>query len=146
MSFFRKKSKPVDAGQTSCSVLVQEIGENQRQEERRADRRHGCDLPAFCEAVAGKERTAWTAHVNNISASGLALHAERRFEPGTILGIMPGRTDICPSNLWARVVRVQPDGSGGWIMGCRLACRLSDEEVHQLLETWGDRKTQGMDG
>jgi hypothetical protein len=68
--------------------------------------------------------------IQNVSSTGIGLVLGRRFEPGTTLSVeLPG-TDRRP--LLARVVQVQRQPDGRWLLGCTLASRLSEEEVEQM--------------
>ena len=123
MSFLRKKSKSKVLARVAPPV------------ERRVAPRLPCSLPGWCAPAIGPGDSLCPTRVTNISAKGLTLSADRRFEPGTILTILPPSKDKT-GNLLARVVRVMPDGAGQWIMGCRLVFPLSEEEVRILLRAW----------
>jgi hypothetical protein len=103
-------------------------------QERRAEPRYPCSLTVGCEPVAGKGQEPWGAEVRDISASGIALIVERRFEPGTILVVMPPEQFETPASLLARVVRAQAYGSGRWIIGCKLVNRLGEDDLRGLLD------------
>jgi len=68
-----------------------------------------------------------------VSANGIALVVNRRFEPGTVLEIELGATRESPSRaLRARVVRLTARGGGKWLLGCVLATGLSDADLRGL--------------
>jgi hypothetical protein len=133
--FFRKKSKPANSGSASYAVVVRDASADDLQAERRADPRQDCVMPAWCAPAAGIELSPWVTLVTDISANGLALSTDRRFEPGTVLVILPPRKDM-PGNLLARVIRATPEGVGRWRIGCRLSFPLGEDQVRTLLGTW----------
>jgi hypothetical protein len=140
MFFFRKKTKSTNSGSESYAVLVRDAREEEFDGERRKDPRQDCSLPAWCDPVAGYGHSPWVTLVTDVSVNGLALFADRRFEPGTILVILPPHKDM-PGNLLARVTRARSAGSGRWMIGCRLVFPLSEEEIRTLLDAWQlDRK------
>jgi serine/threonine protein kinase len=74
--------------------------------ERRAHVRFGSRLKGTCRPLAAERKWSWTAKVRDISASGVGLLINRRFEPGTVLRVkLPGAAS---RRLYlVRVVRVQ---------------------------------------
>ena len=129
MSFLWKKSK------SRVLVRYAYACKDAPSVERRADPRQTCNLPGWCAPAIGPGDSLRPTRVMNISAKGLALSTDRPFEAGTIISILPLSKNMT-GNLLARVVRVMPDGTGQWIMGCRLVFPLSEEEVHTLLRAW----------
>jgi hypothetical protein len=68
-----------------------------------------------------------------VSAGGLCLVLNRRFERGAGLAIeLPGTDPESPSTLLARVMNVRADGPGAWVLGCAFVSPLSDEELQAL--------------
>jgi hypothetical protein len=78
------------------------------------------------------------AFIKNISATGIGLLLSHEVAPDAVLfvqlrGLRRGgsRTHL------ARVVHVTPGGPGRWLVGCRLTCTLSDEELREALREDG---------
>ena len=70
--------------------------------------------------------------MRDVSATGIGLQLNRRFEPGTVLRVkLPGRSGR--RYYLVRVVRVQTHSARTWVLGCVFPRRLSDEEVATLL-------------
>lgn len=55
--------------------------------ERRATVRHEIDMESSCEMVLQSKPTAWSATIQDVSATGLCLRMRRRFEIGTSLRV-----------------------------------------------------------
>jgi serine/threonine protein kinase len=105
-------------------------------EERRKAARFPCGIEGSCRPLSGEKRTRWKGKVTDISATGVGLQLYRRFEPGAVLLLaLPGVRPNASGGLMARVVRVQQQSARRWFVGCRLAARLSDEELKELRET-----------
>ena len=57
----------------------------------------------------------------------------RRFEIGTVLAVEPlGSGQDTPSLLLAKVVRVQAQPKGEWLLGCKLMRKLEEEQISAL--------------
>jgi PilZ domain len=125
---------PMDAAHASFPVLVKDLPEDDL--ERRADIRFDCNLPAWCDPLAGDGQKTWSAEIKDISAGGMALLAERCFEPGTVLVIEPPRKADISASLLARVVRAERHDTGKWTMGCQLVYRMGDDKLRELLNVW----------
>jgi hypothetical protein len=77
----------------------------------------------------------WKAKIRNISTRGLGLVLGRRFEPGAGLAIEIPETDTRPADtLLAKVVRVNPQPDGSWLLGCAFVSELGDDELEALLQ------------
>jgi serine/threonine protein kinase len=100
--------------------------------DRRVHIRYVSQMKGSCRAVGAERRVRWTAQIRDISAGGIGLVINRRFEPGTVLRVkLPGSSS---RRLYlVRVVRVKADTARTWIAGCVFARPLSDEEVQSLL-------------
>jgi serine/threonine protein kinase len=100
--------------------------------DRRAYIRYVSQVKGSCRAVGGERRVRWTARIRDISAGGIGLIINRRFEPGTVLRVkLPGSSS---RRLYlVRVVRVEPNTARTWIVGCVFPRPLSEEEVQTLL-------------
>jgi hypothetical protein len=80
--------------------------------------------------MARSSAGSWPARAVNISASGIALALERRFEPGTILSIRLESPDgQITRNLLLRVVYAKTQVDGSWRVGCAFGSQLRDHEL-----------------
>jgi hypothetical protein len=101
--------------------------------ERRAAVRYRCKIKGKCRLLVGDDRMSWHGDVQDVSRMGIGLVLSRRFEPGTALTVeLDGVTAGTVSTLWVRVVRVQKEPSGQWLVGCQLAQGLSPEDLQTL--------------
>jgi hypothetical protein len=102
--------------------------------ERRGIVRYPAVLQTSCQPLVRLKDGEWPARAVNISATGLCLVLQRRFEKGTNLVIeILGRHDRLTRQLLSRVVRVRRESSGEWVIGCKLFRQLSDAELQELL-------------
>lgn len=100
--------------------------------DRRACVRYASRQKGTCRALAAEKKWQWTATVRDVSATGIGLVLNRRFEPGTVLRVrLPGRSGR--RFYLVRVVRVQAQSARKWVVGCVFPRRLSDDEVATLL-------------
>ncbi len=102
--------------------------------DQRAHARHPTQLDSRCLPVAGHKENVWTASVCDISQSGIGLIVNRRFEVGTVLELwLPDQIEEAPHHLLVRVMRHEARSSRKWMLGCRFASLLSEEELKALL-------------
>jgi diguanylate cyclase (GGDEF)-like protein len=94
--------------------------------ERRATARVLCDHPVQVRADVDAGEPG-LAIVRNLSTAGVGLHMERRLLEGALLIIEPLHPGGAKT-LLARVVRLAEE-PGGWLHGCVLCGRLSEEEL-----------------
>jgi CheY-like chemotaxis protein len=108
-----------------------------RGEERRACVRYLCQLDGSCQPI-GQPTTgdSWLGKLRDISANGVKVLLNRRFEIGTLLVLELPRPGWDVSRmLLCRVVRVAKEPLGSdWEVGCTLDRELSDDEVQSFLE------------
>ncbi|MFQ3591931.1 MAG: PilZ domain-containing protein [Gemmataceae bacterium] len=95
--------------------------------------RFDCAVPTTCQPPSSWAKDPWHAVIRNISASGMCLTLQRRFEPGSGLAIELPADDGSHSTVLARVAHVQAYEGGGWILGVKLISELSEEEIAQVL-------------
>jgi hypothetical protein len=99
--------------------------------ECRVYERHACKVPALCQPAASNEMR-WEAIVEDISKSGVRLRLRRRFEPRSGLAVeLPGKNGH--ETVYVKVMNVESDGNGSYVLGCKFMSELSDEEVERLL-------------
>jgi hypothetical protein len=83
--------------------------------------------------MAGRDDSA-PALVENISNTGLRLVLRRCYEPGRVLAVSWRHAHgVTQRTLLAHVIHARNVGDGTWSMGCRLAARVSDDEIVELL-------------
>jgi len=72
--------------------------------------------------------------LKDASAGGFCLVLDRPLAVGARLVVqLPGRRRGSTLSRSARVLRVEMDGAGQWLVGCQLTVRLSDEELRALI-------------
>jgi hypothetical protein len=103
-------------------------------EDRRFQARQPFKLGMSCKLV-GSGQSTWQGECCDLSQGGIRLMLNRRFEPQTLLLIdLPVDNPSLVSSLLVRVVWTKKQGSRGWLVGCALACPLSDEEFALLID------------
>ncbi|HJT76557.1 MAG TPA: PilZ domain-containing protein [Gemmataceae bacterium] len=103
-------------------------------EERRAFPRYPVDWEVVCKALAAGQRDSWQARALNVSAGGLGVVLERRFERGTTLTVQLQHAPAeAPRTLLARVMHATRLPDGGWLHGLSLLRPLQEEQ----LRAWG---------
>jgi hypothetical protein len=98
--------------------------------------RHPCDLQTSCQPLAsrGGGDFMWGGTVRDISANGIGLLLNRRFEPGTRLVIeLPSLACGTRQSVLARVVHATPLAIGFWLLGCVFSAPLPEDEFHALI-------------
>jgi serine/threonine protein kinase len=102
--------------------------------ERRATVRYPAQLESSCRPLRGEKQSCWQATVRDVSARGVSLLINRRFEPGALLIVeLPATNQSLIRLLLARVVRVQANAPKRWTLGCKLCRELSNEDVQAML-------------
>jgi serine/threonine protein kinase len=86
----------------------------------------------LCKPLQRAPDKSWSGHVLNISETGLCIELTRRYEPGTLLTIVPQDTESGRRSMVARVVWVRPGTPKQWIIGCKFDKPLCDFEVDAL--------------
>lgn len=103
-------------------------------EERRAFRRYAADLKVSCRPLGAAIADSWPARLRDISAGGVGLVVERRFEPGTMLAVdLVNTASGSPRTLLSRVRHVTAQPGGEWLLGVALLREMNEDE----LRTWG---------
>jgi hypothetical protein len=97
--------------------------------ERRGAIRHLCGRLTRCRFISLFQCPPWSAVIRDISTTGIGLVINEPPAPGTFLAI-----DLSDRRrVGAQVVAVCSQGSAGWLVGCVLLRRLTDDEVVDLL-------------
>ena len=98
--------------------------------ERRAVIRYLCNLETTCQPIVGTGAKSWSARAVDISARGISLVLDRRFERGAILSIrLESQDGQTTRNLLLRVAYAKAHGDGSWRLGCAFASELGQEEL-----------------
>jgi hypothetical protein len=103
--------------------------------ERRAWVRYYSSLRTLCQASSARIEDFWQlAKILDISVSGVSLYLNRPFEVDCTLVVDPlhPKATTLPS-IVARVVHVQPQDHGGWLMGCEFEHPLTEEQLQALI-------------
>jgi serine/threonine protein kinase len=97
--------------------------------EQRAAPRYPTDFTAFCCPLQGNRRP-WQAAVQELSRTGLRLQMERRFEPGTILGVEVTDPVQDATVTWLVQVRwVRETAEKQWQLGCSFHRELCEDDL-----------------
>jgi hypothetical protein len=107
-----------------------------RRELRETDR-HPCSPDAQARILVWPNFTPQTAIVRDVSAAGVGLLFSRPLRPGARLSLQLGG-HVMARAVAARVVHCTPQGGEWWLIGCRLARPLTDEELDSLLDAVDD--------
>jgi hypothetical protein len=100
--------------------------------ERRAQVRYRCERPAVGRVFIASSYRSLPARIFDLSAKGIGLLTEQRFEPGTRLNVeLEGSS--AAFEIVADVVHATAQPDGGWLCGCALVWQLSDDELRLLL-------------
>ncbi len=103
--------------------------------ENREQPRFPCTLASVCRPSSHAfSEGNWPARVEDISASGVRLLLNRRFEVGTSLILQVGDPAGHSCTMLARVVWVAGPRPGHWLLGCSLSQGLSNEELRGLVQ------------
>src|SRR5262249_11245335 len=101
--------------------------------DRRGAARYPSSLRVVCYPASGSLAERRQARVRNVSKTGIGLHVDRRWEPGTELVVeFPAEAPNKPRLLRVRVVHATPQIGGCFLIGCQLQSPLSDEDVKAL--------------
>lgn len=101
-------------------------------EEERAERRYPARAEARCRRLPGGSQD-WSAKIRDVSATGICLELDRRYEPGTILSVALGGEEPTATYL-VRVQWVRQVTARRWAVGCAFSRRLTAGELSSLLE------------
>jgi hypothetical protein len=101
---------------------------------RRSETRYHCAPVTAARLSPAKGRDARRAWVLNLSASGIGLLLDTAIEPDSplVIHLQSARTGVV-FDLLARVVHATPQKNGEWLVGCKLAARLSQDDLDALL-------------
>jgi hypothetical protein len=102
--------------------------------------RHPTKLPSACEPIAlptaSQPEMRWRAEACDISAGGIGLAVERRFEKGSTLIVELRSRHGGVHTLTVTVVHVRPR-ERGWVLGCQWATPFTEKELEAFLPSPG---------
>jgi hypothetical protein len=103
-------------------------------EERRCAERLPCGLQPFWRVEGQEQVESPPAQVENISATGIGLRVREPLKPGMVLVIkLQNRAGRLSRPLPARVMHATLQTDNSWLVGCQFVRRLSDEDMHALV-------------
>jgi hypothetical protein len=108
--------------------------------------RHSCDMQTACQPLASKGGgdLIWGGTIRDISANGIGLILNRRFEPDTRLVInLPFPASGTRRSILVRVVHATPLTPGFWLLGCVFPRPLPEDELFALLGRAGSAREEG---
>lgn len=101
--------------------------------ERRTKMRFPSELCVTCRAGGGRTGIVWAGRVRDISLKGIGILLPRQFSAGSVLTVkLHHEQGPILMTGQARVVFVRPDNAG-YLHGCQLTDRLSEEQLEALL-------------
>ena len=78
--------------------------------------------------------TTLDASVWDVTAEALGLLLSQPLTPGTVVAVLNRVASLTESRILSgRVVSATPWAGGGWLVNCRLSCRLTDRELRGFL-------------
>jgi hypothetical protein len=101
--------------------------------QRRDEDRSPCDLDVAIRTLRSRSGYYWMARVWDISPTGISLQLKKEIKPGAMLEIEVLKGEAVDRRLLGRVVHATKHAGGTWIIGCDLDRRLSDAELHSLM-------------
>jgi CheY-like chemotaxis protein len=107
------------------------MSEERAGRERRAWVRYRCEPEADCFLAGNGLEAPWPARVRDISAVGVRLLVDRRFDPGTVLGLQSPQPSHPVQEL--RVVRLSEEPGGGWAVSGAFVKQLAERELKAWL-------------
>src|SRR5262249_30338497 len=101
--------------------------------ERRGGIRFPVELVADCRAVVAAAGKRWPAWIIDISKSGLCLHAQRRFEVGSVLEVsFTLQSEGSSINQLARVRWAKATQDRTWLLGCEFVKAIAEEDLNSI--------------
>jgi hypothetical protein len=93
-----------------------------------------CQVQTFCRAEAAPSLERWPTTVVNISPGGIEMLTHRPAEKGALLSVeLPGVEDGPARQVLVRVVRLQAESDGQWLVGCEFAEKLDERRLQALV-------------
>jgi PilZ domain len=102
--------------------------------ERRASPRLPSNLKLYCYPATGGLMERRLVRLRDVSKTGIAFVADRRWEPGTVV-VVEVPVSEGTDNVKARVVHATPQIGGLFLMGCVLDIGFTDAQLVRLTAT-----------
>jgi tRNA A-37 threonylcarbamoyl transferase component Bud32 len=102
--------------------------------ERRRAKRFPSRRRASCRPFERASAETWPGEIVDVSATGLCLQLERRFEPGTVLAMLLGPASSHRCHALLRVVWAKKHSKKSWRLGGHFDQPLCEFEVDELRE------------
>ena len=97
---------------------------------RRSNSRYELEQPKRECTVRDEEGKEYSAKILDISAGGVGLLMERRFELSCYLSVtLPTREEMGTRKFTMRIRKCEEEGDGKWRVGCAFAHPLHDDEL-----------------
>ena len=118
---------------TPASSVEADVTSSQEEVERRKFVRYALATPPRIRCLVQPGFRFDDALLKDISVRGFCLILKHVLPVDARLIVqLPGRRRGISLSRAARVLRVEPDGEGRWLVGCELSSLLSDEEITAL--------------
>ena len=118
---------------TPASSAEAAVTSSQEEVERRKFMRYALATPPRIRLLVQPGFRFDEGMLKDISVSGFCLILKHALPVDARLIVqLPGRRRGISISRSARVLRVEPDGEGRWLVGCELSSLLSDEEITAL--------------
>jgi len=106
--------------------------------ERRVRVRYPTDRELMCQPGEGRlDQAWWLGRIADISTTGIAIVLEQlrqKFSAGTLLTVeLQNWAGDVSRTLPTRVIHMNPNPEGGWLLGCAFEKPLTEEELKALL-------------
>lgn len=119
---------------TSPTLPEISIPEEDSDSERRRADRYATQVEARCHTLQAQGQQ-WLGTIQDISITGVRVEATRRFEPGTILGLVVYDMILeLESTHWAKVCWVRQLNNNFFSMGCSFNRPLKEDELNTFLD------------
>jgi hypothetical protein len=118
---------------TPASSVEAAVTSSQEESDRRKFVRYALATPPRIRCLVQPGFRFDDALLKDISVSGFCLILKHALPVDARLIVqLPGRRRGISLSRAARVLRVEADGEGRWLVGCELSSLLSDEEITAL--------------
>lgn len=110
-----------------------DVVERDLSEERRASLRHRSARQTSLRTTSPPCDAVWSARIRDLSTLGVGLVFPHEIEVGALLEIhLSQTTGGAAHDVLARVVHVEPELSGAWLVGCAFVSELDDARLQRL--------------
>jgi len=111
-------------------------------QEKRMATRYDVELTTHFRPINGSR--VWPAWIRDISPMGARLHAQRRFEPGTVIEvILANRAGDVQLTQLAHIRRIEPTRNNSWHLGCEFTNPIDPDILDAILSDEMDKTDMG---